>query len=290
MLPRKRVLTNNQIGEANMDARTDPSFGTTDPSAGTGGTTVPDPLTPVTTTNYEPESQSKTQQATAAAQEQAKEVAGTAAEAARGVAAEAGQQARQVAGEASRQARGLADQAREQARQQADSQTQRAADNLQTLSQQFRALAEGRQEQSGEARKYLEWFADRAGEMAQQLETRGLDGIVQDIKGFARRRPGLFLAGSAATGFLASRIAKSASSQTEEPDFSPASPAVPALSPSGFQDDTTRIGDLPVEPLPVPTAVDPTVVPSDVDPSVVETSETARSSAGADQDEPRGGM
>ena len=272
-----------------MDGRTDPSFGTTDPSAGTGGTTVPDPLTPVTTTNYEPESQSKAQQATAAAQEQAKEVAGTAAEAARGVAAEAGQQARQVASEASRQVRGLADQAREQARQQADNQTQRAAQSLQTLSQQFRALAEGRQEQSGEARTYLQWFADRAGEMAQHLESRGLEGVVSDIKSFARRRPGVFLAGSAATGFLVSRIAKSAASETQE-ELSPPTPTVPALPSSPtLQEDTTRIGDIPVEPLPVPTAVDPTAVPADVDPSVVETSETARSTAGATDQDARGG-
>jgi len=270
-----------------MDERTDPSLGTTQSlgmtqSLGTTGTT-----------GIETESQSKTEQATSAAKEQATQVAGTAAEAARGVAAEAGQQVRQVANEASRQVRGLADQAREQARQQADTQTQRAAESLQTLSQQFRALAEGRQEESGEARKYLEWFADRAGEMAQNIQSRGLDGLVADIKSFARRRPGVFLAGAAATGFLASRVAKSArGAQTEQEGFSPAALAGGELPPAAaLQQDTTRIGDLPVAPVTVPADIDASVVPTDVDPSVVESSENARSGVGvADQDDARGGM
>jgi len=266
-----------------MDARTDPSLGTTDSSVSAPGAS-----------SFETEPQSKTEQATTAAKEQAKEVTGTAAEAARGVAAATGQQVRQVANEASRQARGLAEQARDQARQQAENQTQRAAQSLQTLSEQFRALAEGRQEEeSGEARKYLGWFADRAGDMAQRLETRGLDGLVSDLKSFARRRPGLFLAGAAATGFLASRVAKSAQGTESEPQvFSPSSLAGGELPPTAaLQPDATRIGDLPVPPVTAPVDIDPTVVPTDVDPSVVESSENARSSVGAaDQDDVRGGM
>jgi len=265
-----------------MDERTDPSLGTT-------GTPVTTPGTP----GIEPQSQRTTEQAASAAKEQAQEVAGTAAEAARGVAAEAGQQVRQVASEASRQARGLADQAREQARQQADNQTQRAAQSLQALSQQFRALAEGRQEESGEAHKYLQWFADRAGEMGRHLETTGLDGLVADIKSFARRRPGLFLAGAAATGFVVSRVAKSSQgAQSEQESFSPAALAGGELSAEAtLAQETTRIGDLPVAPVTAPADIDPSVVRTDVDSSVVESSENARSSVGAaDQDDARGGM
>ena len=251
--------------------RTDPSFSTS------------------TTSGPEAESPSKTEQATTAAKEQAKQVAGTAGQAAQGVAAEAGQQARQVAQEASRQARGIADQAKEQARQQADNQTQRAAQSLRTLSDQMRALAEGRQEESGDARSYASWFSDRAADMAQQLESKGLEGLVSDLKSFARRRPGLFLAGSAATGFLLSRVAKSAqSSQPEQEGFAPASLAGGELPPEAtLQQDTTRIGDIPVA-----ADIDPTIVPTDVDATVVERSENTRSGVGVtDQDDAtRGGM
>ncbi|HEX2090137.1 MAG TPA: hypothetical protein VHI54_09480 [Actinomycetota bacterium] len=224
---------------------------------------------------------SKTEQATTAAKEQAKEVAGTAAQAAQGVAAEAGQQARQVAQEASRQVRGIADQAKEQARQQANNQTQRAAQSLRTLSDQMRALAEGRQQESGDARNYASWFADRAADMAQQLESRGLEGLVSDLKSFARRRPALFLAGSAATGFLISRVAKSAqgSQQAEEQTFAPSALAGGELPAAAtLQQDTARIGDISVEPLPAGD-VDPAVVTTDVDPTVVEASESVRSGA-----------
>jgi hypothetical protein len=266
-----------------MDERTDPAFGTTNPS-------VNEPSTQTLGT----ESQSQTEQASTAAKEQAKEVAGSAAEAARGVAAEAGQQARQVASEASRQARGIADQTRQQARQQADNQTRRAAQTLHTLSDQMRALAEGRQDESGDARKYIEWFADRAGDMARHLETRGIDGLVSDVKSFARRRPGLFLAGSAAAGFVVSRIAKSArGSQAEQDQFTPSAPPAHGLPapPTIPQQDAARIGDIPAPPLPVPAGIDPTVVPTDVDPTVVESSEATRSGVGVtDQDETRGGM
>lgn len=246
-------------------------------------------LSTATTSGTEVEPPGKTEQAATAAKDQAREVAGTAAQAAQGVAAEAGQQARQVAQEASRQVRGVADQAREQARQQADNQTQRAAQSLRTLSEQMRALAQGRQDEAEDARNYASWFADRAADMAQHLESRGLEGLVTDLKSFARRRPGLFLAGSAATGFLLSRVAKSAQSpQTEQEGFAPQALVGGELPPEAtLQQDTTRIGDIPVA-----ADIDPSVVPTDVDPTVVERSEMTRSGVGVtDQDDAtRGGM
>ncbi|GAC1503859.1 MAG: hypothetical protein NVS1B14_09480 [Vulcanimicrobiaceae bacterium] len=47
---------------------------------------------------------------------------------------------------------------------------------------------------------------------ADSLSSRGYDGVMQDVKGLARRRPGLFLLGAAAAGFGVARLARAAAS------------------------------------------------------------------------------
>jgi hypothetical protein len=42
------------------------------------------------------------------------------------------------------------------------------------------------------------------------VSERGFDGLVDDVQSFARRRPGVFLAAAAATGFVAGRLFRGA--------------------------------------------------------------------------------
>ncbi|WP_204287439.1 hypothetical protein [Microbispora amethystogenes] len=58
--------------------------------------------------------------------------------------------------------------------------------------------------------------ADRGRRTADYLETEGLSGAVRDVQDFARRRPGLFLAGALVAGFLAGRAVKAVTS-AEDP-------------------------------------------------------------------------
>ena len=171
---------------------------------------------------------------------QATEVATTAADQGKQVAGQAMEQAQAVAGVAKEQARSLFDQARDDVRAQADSQTERIADGLRGLAGQVQAMLDGRNDEAGQ-------LPDLARQATQQLETiagrigdRGMDGVVQDVTTFARRKPGLFLAGAAALGFVGGRLLRGAqaaqqqglasSSSTPTSSMTPSQPAQPRLA------------------------------------------------------------
>jgi len=71
------------------------------------------------------------------------------------------------------------------------------------------AMAQGRPEEAGPVAGYVRDAASRVGDVAQRLETRGYDGLVQDVSGFARRRPGIFLASAGVLGFAVGRVLRS---------------------------------------------------------------------------------
>jgi hypothetical protein len=46
--------------------------------------------------------------------------------------------------------------------------------------------------------------------LAERLDARGIQGLMGDVGSFARRRPGTFLLGALATGFVAGRVVRAA--------------------------------------------------------------------------------
>ena len=138
------------------------------------------------------------------------EVAGTATEGARQVASEAATQASQLTQEALSSARGLVTEATGSLREQAGQQTERAASGLRSLSDQVRALAEGRPDEAGPAGDYARQAGEKLQQVAERLESGGLEGALSDLQGFARRRPGVFLLGAAAAGFAVGRLVRGA--------------------------------------------------------------------------------
>ena len=72
----------------------------------------------------------------------------------------------------------------------------------------MQALASGRPEEAGPLRDYAAQLGERVWRAAEQLRTDGADGVVRDVQSFARRRPGAFLTGAAAAGFLVGRLVK----------------------------------------------------------------------------------
>ncbi len=171
-------------------------------------------------------------QAAAAAKEHAKEaattavaktadVASTATEGARDVASEATRQASQLTKEAAAQARNLASETTGQLRDHAGQQTERAASGLRSLSEQVRALSDGRPDEAGAAGDYVRQAGDKLQQVAGRLEEGGLDGVVRDLQGFARRQPGLFLLGAAGAGFVAGRVLRGAQAANNDGDGQP---------------------------------------------------------------------
>jgi len=167
------------------------------------------------------------------AADQGKQVASTAAQETKQVAGQAMEQASAVAGVAKEQARTLLDQARTDVRAQADSQTERLAEGLRGLAGQVQALLDGNTQDAGQLPDLARQATTQLESLAGRIGERGLDGVVDDVTTFARRKPGLFLAGAAALGFVGGRLLRGAQAAQQQGlgQTSTTSPALPGYAP-----------------------------------------------------------
>lgn len=143
-----------------------------------------------------------------AAREQAGQVGSTAADQAGQVASVAADQARQVGRQAADRAHGLLDEARRAAWHQGEVSTGQLADAVGRLRDQAAALLDGRPDEAGPLRDHGRSVVDRLDSVTRRLESGGMSGLIDDLQGFARRRPGAFLAGAGVLGFAAGRLAR----------------------------------------------------------------------------------
>jgi hypothetical protein len=148
-----------------------------------------------------------TQSTTDVAKDEAKNVQETAVQAGSQVASTATDQAKEVVQETQRQAKDLLDQGRSQVREQAISQQQKAGQSLTSLAQELRGLADGTSSGApGPARDLLQQASGMVDDFAHKLQTRDPGELLDEVRSFARRKPGLFLLGAAAAGVLAGRL------------------------------------------------------------------------------------
>lgn len=193
------------------------------------------------------------EQAGAAAEtatQQASEVKSTAKEQASTVANEAIEQTAAVAEQATDQVRNLANQATSEVRTQANQQTERLADGLRSFAGQIQALVEGDTQNAGQLPDYARQATDQLQHLAGRIGDRGFEGVVDDVQRFARRRPGLFLAGAAAAGFLGGRLARGAQKASQQGLMSSSDtgttpePAAPLPMPGQLSGATTEGTDV----------------------------------------------
>jgi hypothetical protein len=126
------------------------------------------------------------------------------------VARTAQHEAGRVADEVRHQTRDLVEDARHELHQQARTQTEHLGGAMSSLGERMHALAEGRPEDAGQVQDVAHRIADQVEHLAHRVDELGFDGAVSELQRFARRRPGAFLAGAAALGFAASRLARGA--------------------------------------------------------------------------------
>lgn len=119
----------------------------------------------------------------------------------------------QLAHETGDELRHIVDDAKLKARSQADEQAKRAAETLRGLAGQLDSMAKGA-EQKGPIVSFAHTGAERVERFADHLEQDGLQGVVNDVESFARRRPGLFLAASMGMGMALGRLYRA--SDTEQ--------------------------------------------------------------------------
>lgn len=166
----------------------------------------------------------QTKETASTAVEEGKEVTRAGQQAAATVAHDVKEEAGQIASEVSQQARRMLDETKGQLRDKADSQTVSFADSLQRFADELRALSSGNPDQAGTARRYVEQASATIGDVASQVRDRSFEGLVQDVQGFARRRPGAFLATAATVGFVAGRLFRSAVDESAERPATPDRP------------------------------------------------------------------
>ncbi|MEW1910041.1 hypothetical protein AB0442_16550 [Kitasatospora sp. NPDC085895] len=162
--------------------------------------------------------------ATAVAQE-ASQVAGTAKD-----------QAGKVAGEAQEQARQLVGGLREEIVGQVRSQSERLARGVRGAADDLERMG-GQGDGDSTAAMVVQRLAGAGHGIADRLERQGPRGLWDEVENFARRRPGMFLAGAALAGFAVSRIGKGTAAANGDaaggpPPVEPTSGrAVPATGP-----------------------------------------------------------
>lgn len=148
-----------------------------------------------------------TDPASGTARHEAGEVADTAKDAGAQVVQSAKEQVGEVTKEAGRQARDLLDELRIEATDQAAIQQQRAAGGLRSLADELSGMAR-RSEQDGPATDLARQAAGRLEDVAQWLEHRNPGDVLDEVRSFARRRPGAYLALAAGAGLLAGRLTR----------------------------------------------------------------------------------
>jgi hypothetical protein len=194
------------------------------------------------------------------AKEQASQVGGAAAEQASAVAGTAKEQAGQVVSDARAHAQDLMSQTTSQVGAQADEQTQRLSDNLKTLSEHFSTMARSG-EPGSTAHTVVDEASRRAGELSSYLDGHQFGEIINDVKGFARRRPGAFILGSAVAGLVVGRLGRAVKDAPDSDDNAASDtttarqPEAPAAYPVGTETVTPEFTTEPTTVVPTAASV-----------------------------------
>jgi hypothetical protein len=173
------------------------------------------------------------------AKDQATQVKDSAGQAAANVADVAKEQAGNVADEAKAQTKDLLEQGRKELADQASVQAERVASGLRSLEHELHSMATASTEH-GIGADLARQAADAAGTAAHWMEGRDPGDLLEEVRSFARQRPGAFLGIAAAAGILTGRLGRGLKEGPTEPDHttaderpdSPTTQASTSFSPS----------------------------------------------------------
>lgn len=173
------------------------------------------------------------------AKDQAKQTAGTAADEGKRVAGVAQGEAQRVASEATSHAHDLLGQATSQVEEQSRSQRDRLVGTLRTFGDDLESMAG--QQDGGLAADLAHQVAGQAHDLSSRLDGREPRELLDDLRGFARQRPGTFLLGALVAGVVAGRLTRGAKAAQSGSASGPAS-GLPSGRPRG---SVTRTPDAP---------------------------------------------
>jgi uncharacterized protein YjbJ (UPF0337 family) len=225
-------------------------------------------MTDVYTPTNPPEDQNSTSSVTdtakdvaGTAKEQASQVGHDAADSAKNVAGTAKEEASKVAGETKKQAQALYEEARTQLHEQAGVQQGRVAEGLRSIGDELNRMAQA-SDQPGVATDLVSQVASRTSGIASWLDERDPGSLLTEVKNYARRKPGTFIAVSAVAGLVAGRLVRSLTSEAKDEKEAAASSAssttgTPGASTSAPAHAAPAVPVTPVPPVPpVPASTD----------------------------------
>lgn len=143
------------------------------------------------------------------ARDEAAGIAQTAGSRGSDVAGTVGEQASRVASETSRQARNLVREGRDQLADQTRQGQQRAAGGLRKAADQLHQMSE-KADGPGVVPELARQAADRTRGIADWLDKREPGDLVDEVRRFARRKPGMFLLGATLAGVAVGRLTRGA--------------------------------------------------------------------------------
>lgn len=147
--------------------------------------------------------------------DRAAEVKDTSVAAGQHVAGVAKDELHKVGTESKRQAKDLYRQTQNELADQAAAQQKRVASGIRSLGAEFGSMAESSESQ-GVASDLAHQAASRATGVADWLDQRDPGALLNEVKGFARRRPGTFIAIAAVAGVLAGRLTRSVVAEAKD--------------------------------------------------------------------------
>ncbi|MCY1158983.1 MAG: hypothetical protein MOP51_2007 [Citricoccus sp.] len=157
--------------------------------------------------------------------------------AARDVAGTAKDEALHVKDEAVGQARSLAESARQEASSQLSTQKDRLAVQSRGISEDLERISRGERPESDLVNQAVTMLSDRARRVTHQLESKEPMDLLDDMRRFAARRPGTFLAIAAGIGLVAGRLTRGLKDAHDDDDarahrFTGQAPPLPSQPPT----------------------------------------------------------
>jgi ElaB/YqjD/DUF883 family membrane-anchored ribosome-binding protein len=180
--------------------------------------------------------------------DEAANVAGTVKDETANVVGTTKEEAGKVVGESKKQAKALFDEAREQLTEQAGVQQQRVATGLRGIGDELTRMSES-SDQQGIAGDLVSQMASRTSDVASWLDGRDPGSVLTEVRNFARRKPGTFIAVSAVAGLVAGRLVKSLASEAQDEKADAAAAPAPHFVAAGNNvapPAPPTVGDTPV--------------------------------------------
>jgi hypothetical protein len=196
---------------------TTPPYGETDPLSPVPPLTEPDVATAGTpiANGLSQETGSDPETSGGSAKETAQQAASSAAEHGAHVAGTAKDEAAKVAAEAKEKATDLLADVKSQVDEQSKTQLSNLAAKLGELADEIETLVSGSETQ-GTVTDVAQQLADRTHRLSSHLDSREPMDLLEDVRGFARRRPAAFLAGAAVAGVVAGRLTRGAKASHDD--------------------------------------------------------------------------